>query len=473
MPRSLRSRLVIAFTAVGLGAAAITALVVHLAFTSQFNNYLSARQNATQQNLVRILASNYQNHHGWKISSLNNLDMYAMMNNIDVEVLNNSGKLIWSSKKTNSHMSMSGEMTNRMLSTKHLNQQSIPIFIGKSHIGTALISLPQITLPAIDQVFENSVENLILIASIAAGLIAVIVGATLAGKIVAPVRSLTKASLAMSKGRYSTRLEPSMGELGEMAIAFNTMASTIETQEHLRYTFSRDIAHELRTPLMVLQGQVEALQDGLITTSQQTLSSLHNEILRITRLVADLEMIASADNAEFSLQHQLVCLDKLIKQALADFSGPLEEANLSIKSQLDEQVRIMGDPNRLHQILTNLLSNAAKFVPANGTIEIKLKDDGAYANLSISDNGPGIEESELPLIFDRFFRGKEAKSTGSGIGLAVVADLVKAHNGKILVESQKGSGTTFLLCLPKALHNPHTSLTPSSHPNPKVLNEAK
>ncbi len=474
MIRSLKTRLVIAFTAVGLGAAAITALVVHLAFSAQFNNYLSAQQKITQQNLIHTLVFDYQNHHGWKISSLNHLDMYTMMNNLDVEVLNNSGKLVWSSKKINSYMPMSREMSEKMLSsTRHLNQESIPLFLGKSHIGTALIRLPQLKLPAIDQAFEKSVENLILVASLAAGMIAIIIGITLARKIVAPVQSLTNASLAMSKGQYSARLKPSIGELGEMAVAFNTMATTIETQERLRYTFSRDIAHELRTPLMILQGQIEALQDGLIPSSEETLSSLHNEILRLTRLVADLETMASADSAGFSLHNQIIYLDELVEQTLADFHGPLKEANLFIKSQLDEHVEVLGDPNRLHQIFTNLLSNATKFVPPGGTIEITLKNNDSYAHLSISDNGPGIEELEIPFIFDRFFRGKGVKSTGSGIGLAVVADLVQAHNGEISVESKKGHGTTFLLRFPKTPQNLHNSFTSSSYPNSKVLNKAK
>lgn len=474
MPRSLRTRLVIAFAAVGFGAAAITALVVHLAFTMQFNSYLSAQQKARQHNLVSALASNYQNHQGWKANALDNLDMYTMMNNINIEVLSNSGQLVWSSKKINSYMPMSTEMSNRMLSARHFSQlQRIPILVGKSQVGTALIRLPKLKLPAVDLAFEKSVENLILIASIAAGMIAIIVGVTLARKIVAPVQSLTSAALAMSEGQYCIRLEPSIGELGEMATAFNTMASTIEAQEHLRYTFSRDVAHELRTPLMILQGQIEALQDDLIPASQQTLSSLHNETLRIIRLVADLETMASADGAGFSLQHQVVCLDELVKQALADFTGPLEEANLFTKVRLDRQVYIFGDPNRLHQILTNLLSNAAKFVPSNGTIEIELKNNKTDIELLIIDNGPGISESELPFIFDRFFRGKGVRSGGSGIGLAVVADLVEAHGGEITVQSQKDKGTTFLLRFPKAPQNSNTTLTSSSHLNYKVLNKAK
>ncbi|MDA8286391.1 MAG: ATP-binding protein, partial [Actinomycetota bacterium] len=236
-----------------------------------------------------------------------------------------------------------------------------------------------------------------------------------ARRVTAPVRSLTAAARALAGGQRAARLsEDAPDELGQMAAAFNTMADAVEAEDALRCGFARDVAHELRTPLTVLQSQVEALQDGLAQPGPETLASLHEETLRLARLVADLETLASADGAPFSVERETVALAPLVEAAIAELSAAMQERRVSVETAISE-VTVFGDPLRLRQVAVNLLSNAAKFVHPGGHVRVGLVAEGTWVRLVVADDGPGIAPEDLPHVFERFFRGKDTQVGGSGI----------------------------------------------------------
>ncbi len=176
---------------------------------------------------------------------------------------------------------------------------------------------------------------------------------------------------------------------------------------------------------------------------------MHEETLRLGRLVADLETIADAGAAGFSLDLQRVPLAPLVGQVLDGFAGHLAERNLTLLRALTETT-VVADPVRLRQILTNLLTNAAKFTPSGGVITVTLRRQGKSAELTVSDTGVGIPAEELPRVFERFYQGADARGAGSGIGLAVIDELVTAHAGDVSVHSQIGHGAQFVVRLPLA-----------------------
>ncbi|MHB1865564.1 MAG: sensor histidine kinase [Candidatus Saccharimonadales bacterium] len=450
MRRSLTLRLTLAFAAVGLGTAALVALVVNLAFGARFDSYVSAQQQARRGELVAALAASYRDQGRWNPSALVSLDPLAAMADEEVSVLDARGRLVWSSQSgANGAMAA---MDRAMMGTPDLGPAArLTVMVTGAHVGTALIRLPARGPPALDQAFRASVERLLLLTGIGAGLLAVLVGILVARRVTAPVRSLTAAARALTAGRRSTRVQASApDELGEMADAFNAMADAVETEDVLRCSFARDVAHELRTPLTVLQSQLEALQDGLASPTSETLASLHEETLRLSRLVADLETLASADGAPFDLTREMVELAPLVEAAVAELAGPMRDKGLSVETRL-HNVAVFGDPLRLRQVVANLLSNAAKFVPPGGTVRVGLACDGTQASLEVADNGPGIAPDDLPHVFERFFRGSDARAGGSGIGLAVVAGLVEAHGGEVAVTSEPGQGATFTIRLPQTV----------------------
>jgi signal transduction histidine kinase len=225
-------------------------------------------------------------------------------------------------------------------------------------VGTAIVRLPQTGLLPQDVAFRSAVNRMLLVGGIIAGLVALGLGLMLARRATAPARELTRAARAVAAGDRSERVAyEAPDELGEMATAFNSMADTIEEEDRLRRAFAAEVAHELRTPLTILRTQIEGIQDGVIEPTSPALASLHEETLRLTRLVADLETVASADAAGFSLVRRPVELASLLEEAAHEFIGPFEAAEVDLRWDLDP-AEVEADPTRIRQVVANLLSNA-------------------------------------------------------------------------------------------------------------------
>jgi two-component system, OmpR family, sensor histidine kinase BaeS len=240
------------------------------------------------------------------------------------------------------------------------------------------------------------------------------------------------------------------GELRELATAFDQMAGTLDRQEQIRRNLVADIAHELRTPIAVLQAGHEALLDGVAEPTPAELASLRDEVLRLARMVDDLQTLAAADAAALNLSRRPCDLADLAAAAADSLGRRFEVAGITLDRQL-ALVPVSADPHWLHQVITNLLTNALKFTPAGGHVTISTGRDGADAVLRVTDTGVGIPAEDLPRIFDRFWRGQQAAQvSGSGIGLTVAAEMAQAHGGRLTATSQPGQGTQMTLTLPPA-----------------------
>jgi two-component system sensor histidine kinase BaeS len=210
-----------------------------------------------------------------------------------------------------------------------------------------------------------------------------------------------------------------------------------------------DIAHELRTPLTILQGTLEGLVEGMVESTPSQLSSLHDETIRLTRIVSDLETLAAADAAALTLSRKTIDVADVARRAAAALEVQFGAVGLELRTSLPP-TPVAADPDRLRQVVSNLLTNALKFTPAGGSVTMAVRSVGDHVELSVSDTGVGIAEADLPRVFDRFWRGThEGGAFGSGIGLTVVAELVRAHGGTVTVESELGRGTTMLVTLPR------------------------
>jgi signal transduction histidine kinase len=256
----------------------------------------------------------------------------------------------------------------------------------------------------------------------------------------------------MGGGDRAARVGPvaAPGELRELATAFDQMADTLDRQEQLRRDLVADVAHELRTPVAILQAGHEALLDGVVEATPDQLTSLRDEVLRLARMVDDLQTLAAADAATLQLSLRRCDLAEVTAAATDSLAGRFEAADLSVERQL-APAWVMADPRWLHQVITNLLTNALKFTPAGGLVRIETDLAGQHAALRVTDTGPGIPADELPHIFERFWRGRQAAQiSGSGIGLAVAAELARAHGGQLTASSQPGQGTEMTLSLPAA-----------------------
>ena len=285
--------------------------------------------------------------------------------------------------------------------------------------------------------------------ALAAGLTAFVTGRYVTRRL----RALAEGATAIAAGDLSRRVaDSSAHELGKLAAAFNRMAESLASQEEARQRLVADIAHELRTPLAVLQAEIEALQDGVTQTTPERLSSLHDETDLLARLVDDLRTLSLADSGQLSLQCGEHDLEGIAERAIAAVAGQAREKGVKLELATDEVLPpVTVDGDRIAQVLRNLLSNALRHTEAGGRITIAARADGGRAVVEVTDTGAGIPAEALPHVFDRFYRADPSRSRatgGSGLGLAIARQLVRAHGGEISVQSAPGQGAIFSLWLP-------------------------
>lgn len=450
MRRSFSFRLALAFAGVGIAAAALTALLVNVAFGSRFTGYLNDQRVSRQQQIVAALEDSYRRMSGWNTADLDTLAPLALMDGGTLRVDDTSGRAVWRALEGSLGAHLSA-MHSQMMNSGSLGpERRLAVTVDGARVGVALMRLPEPGLLPADVAFRASVNRLLLLGGIVAGIVALIAGFVLARRATAPARELTDAARALAAGDRSQRVgSRSNDEFGEMAQTFNLMADTIAEEDRLRRAFAADVAHELRTPLAILRSEIEALQDGIRKATPASLASLHEETLRLTRLVGDLETLARADAAGFALERRPADLRDLVAGTVDEFASNFDARSIAVERRL-ERADVDVDPVRLRQVVANLLSNALKFTPDAGRITVETGRSNGWAIVRVSDTGPGIPPDELPRIFDRFFRGRGARASGSGIGLTVVSELVRAHGGEVDVSSEPGRGASFTVRLPRS-----------------------
>ncbi len=306
------------------------------------------------------------------------------------------------------------------------------------------------------QSFAVAINEVLVIAAITATLAAVVISIFTAGRIVGPIQAMMRASQSIAAGGYHERVAvPGQDELGALAQAFNRMAATLEQTESRRLELIADVAHELRTPLAGIRSAMEGLVDGVLPADTETYLTVEREASRLQRLVRDLEELSRAEAGQMALDLQPVSLAALV--AAVGHGLALQFGDKGVRLDIDTGLAplpVRVDPNRMTQVLTNLLGNALQYTPAEGQVSVKAWAEGGEALVSISDNGIGIAPEHLPHLFERFYRVDKSRSRaggGSGIGLTIARHLVEAHEGRIWAESEgTGHGSRFTVALPLA-----------------------
>jgi signal transduction histidine kinase len=230
------------------------------------------------------------------------------------------------------------------------------------------------------------------------------------------------------------------------------MAETLSHDRELRQNMVADIAHELRTPLSVLQANIEAMQDGVLEASTESLASLHQETSMLARLIDDLRILSLAESGQLEFHPRNTDLKKLSSRIIEVMGLQFSSKNIDLALEVsDSLAQVFVDPDRIEQVLRNLLSNAYLYTPEDGRVMLKLITDGEDVVASVTDTGAGIPPKDLPHIFERFYRvdrSRTRRTGGSGIGLAIVKQLVEAMGGRVWATSEASKGSTFFFRLP-------------------------
>jgi len=286
---------------------------------------------------------------------------------------------------------------------------------------------------------------------IALGL-AALLGYLLARQLSRPVQALVGTVTELAQGHYERRAASGGGdELGRLSAAVNSLADALEKNRTARQRWMADIAHELRTPVAILKGEIEALADGVRQTDSRSLASLVEEIDQLAALVDDLQTLALSDAGALNLQREPIDLAALVEQAAETFAERFAARDISLDSERPASLVISGDPQRLRQLLHNLLENNARYVESGGWVKIRLASSPQGATLDVEDSGPGVPEEQLERLFERFYRvetGRSRVTGGSGLGLSICRNIVEAHGGKIRAERSAGGGLRVRVALP-------------------------
>jgi len=292
----------------------------------------------------------------------------------------------------------------------------------------------------------------LFIAAWLAALAGVVLAILLLRQFALPMKRLDQAAREIARGDLARRVKvTSHDELGHLAESFNAMAESLQKAETTKRQMIADVAHELRTPITIVRAGLEGLRDGVLRPTTENFAALHDKVLLTTRLVADLQELALADAGALSLHLEDCDLRPILGRIRATIGAQLEDdrVRLIIDTSADAPT-VRADPQRVEQVLLNLLSNASRYTPADGTIHVSLEREGSErVKVSVCDTGPGLDREDLARVFERFYRSDRSRAGGgAGLGLSIAKALVEAQGGSIWAENVVGGGACFRFTLP-------------------------
>ena len=327
------------------------------------------------------------------------------------------------------------------------------IEVDGKEVGTLLIGRSPMERNPREEEFIQRTNMMLVYSAIGASVVALLIGVFLSRTLTRPIRELTEATHAIAEGELGAQVSVrSQDEMGELAASFNKMSADLARSTDTRKQMTADIAHELRTPLSLIIGHADAVHDGVLPPSTENFEIIREEALRLEHLVNDLRTLSLADAGELSINLQAVSPQKLLTDLQATYQHIAGQKNVKISVDAPPELPMLNiDPDRMTQVLTNIIDNALRHTPDGGQIALSAKGLQDGVELSIQDSGPGIQGEDANRIFSRFYRADKSRTrgdSGSGLGLAIAKSIVLAHGGQIFAESAPRQGLTVTIKLP-------------------------
>lgn len=464
VPQSLWFKLTIAFAVVAVVAVGTVAVLANLAMTREMERYLVESGRARAERLQGIFLDYYEERGGWagvEHHPAFRLPQLPPLQPGQPKPLPPDRVILTDSEGRVLADSFRHELRGKHIAPADL-ERAVPVEVESQVVGYVLVDPPPAIAqkwPPLAEQYLGQVNQALVWTSLVTLLVTVALGVLLSRQISAPLRRLSQAARGIAAGDLSHRAGVrGGGEVGELGRAFDGMAGALARQEELRQHLVADIAHELRTPLTVLRGNVEALLDGVREPTPANLVAIHEETLLLARLVNDLRDLALVEAGQLTLERVSLDLGELTRRVVARLEPRSIEAGLTLRLEAPPgEFPVQGDPDRLAQVLHNLLANALQYTPAGGAVTVTLaRPDAHHLAVQVTDTGIGIPPADLPYVFERFYRADPSRARtrwagGAGIGLTVVKSLVEAHGGRVELASPppgQGRGTQFTITLP-------------------------
>ena len=460
---SLRWKLAIALLLVVAISVGLTAYLTHHRTTSEFSNFISESRASSLEQTEQTLKDYYTENGSWAgVQSL--LQSLPVFVNDRLILADSSGTIIG-----DTNAQWLGETVQSVRLTKPTSIVVSGQEVGKLYLLSSGMVIVQFIPPggalsgqppsSPEQRYLSHVNTSLIIAGVVGAAVAILLGLFLTRQFTKPIRALKRGAARIAGGDLAYRVEvKSKDEFGELATSFNSMAATLDSSEQSRRRLFADIAHELRTPLSVIGGTVDAMLDGVYEPNPDNLTSIKEETEVLTRLVAELRDLTLAESGHLKLEVEPTNLAELVQRRVSQAEVIAQGKNISLKTDITERLpEIEADGRRVEQVVANLLDNALNHTPQGGTVTIAVSPDKNGILVSVSDTGEGIPPEHLPYIFERFYRVDDARSRktgGAGLGLAIAKQMVELHGGRIWVESEAGKGSKFSFAMPRTQQTP-------------------
>lgn len=453
---SLRARLALLYTLIVGGILLLFGTVVYFSVSVTLTRQIDNTLNTTAQKIIDTM----------QVNSVGGIDVIISRPmeygaDVYIQLWGRDGRLLDSSENANGldqpldRASLSASrpvFKDITLDKQRLRVRTIPLTASGRYIGTLQVATRLTIIDAAQEVLLI----ILLSGAIVSMLLAGLAGWFSTRQALLPLELVTQTALQITRADDLSRRIPYKGspddEVGQLINAFNSTLSRVENLFHSQRRFLADVGHELRTPLTVIRGNVDLMR-RIDCADIESMDSIQNEVDRLTRLVGDLLLLAQAESGKLPIVHRTVELDTLLLNVMHEMRVLAQSRKMKL-GEID-QVLVCGDNDRLRQVMVNLIGNAIKYTPKEGEILVGLGKVDDRARLTISDNGPGIPQEDIPHIFERFYRGEKSRTRskdgkGFGLGLSIAYWIVRNHGGQIDVSLNEPHGTTFCIWLPLA-----------------------
>ena len=440
-------RVALMFGFVAALTALCTIVVVSIVWGFHFTNYTQDNMQTTAARVAEKVAQQYEQKHEWNNETVAAATYVEMAYpGVGVMVLDRTGNVVYDSSAQDNSTSQPLRDSDKI--------STAPIVTGERVEGSVRlwVSGSNSMLRDSDVQFQGRSYQALILSGAFAILLAGIIGFIFARGLVRPINRMSKTVSEIKNGNLSARTGiKGDDEISKLAQSFDEMAESIENDRNLERRLTNDVAHELRTPLMAIQSTVEAMIDNVFPADEAHLTTVNSEVQRLSRLVDSLLKLSRLENRANPMKRELVDVGELT-QSIADAHVVyVEESGLTLETDIQRDVYVMGDPDMIRQATANLISNAVRYTSEGGTIWLRARRGEIMASISVEDTGIGLTPEEAKMVFSRFWRadaGRQRESGGLGIGLSVVKEIVERHGGWVQVEGKKGEGSRFTIHIP-------------------------
>lgn len=413
-----------------------------------FSNYIKESRSRDDLKVVQYVEQIYSDNNGLDAQSLMSITHYTYSEAVTIRIRDMQDNIIWGSGTPNTMHGMMGENDSNDIS---LAFRSYPISYKGSKVGTIDVGRPKSIISSIpDKQFLRTINGVFAVAFIFSVIIAVLLSSRISRKFLKPIYLIKENAKLIENGKYKelNEVRTNTYELHDLSVSVKELAERLEYQDALRKRMSSDIAHELRTPLAILQSHVEAFLDGVWEPNPERLTIVHNEIYKLTKLIKELSDLSVIESDEIKLCKNEVNLSTLLDNIVESFEPLFISKSIHLQKEIQNDIKLSGDADRLNQVFANILSNAHKYTNEDGVVRVGLEQLNDVIRVTVSDTGIGIPQEDIKHIFERFYRSDLSRSRGTGgtgIGLTISRAYVEAHGGRVRIESEVGKGTKVII----------------------------